>query len=53
MTEIPGADEYGVDLDVPESAVEDALAVRPEDVEPADELTFARNVFVPLTTACR
>ena len=53
MTGIPGADEYGVDVDVPERAVEDALAVSPADVEPADELTFARNVFLPLTTACR
>jgi len=53
VTEIPGADEYGVDVDVPEAAVADALAVRPGDVEPADELTFARNVFLPLTTACR
>ncbi len=29
------------------------LAVEPSDVEPADGLSFARNVFVPLTTACR
>jgi FO synthase subunit 1 len=50
---IPGADEYGVDVSVRESDVERALAVRPADVEPADELTFARNVFLPLTTACR
>ena len=35
------------------AAVESALSVDPEDVEPATELTFARNVFVPLTTACR
>ncbi|MFW6436082.1 MAG: 7,8-didemethyl-8-hydroxy-5-deazariboflavin synthase subunit CofG [Halococcoides sp.] len=32
----------------------DALCrVGPDDVTPADRLTFARNVFVPLTTACR
>ncbi len=41
------------DLAVPESTVEHALAVRPTDVSRASELTFARNVFVPLTTACR
>ena len=29
------------------------LAVGPADVAAADQLTFARNVFVPLTTACR
>jgi len=50
---IPGADEYDVDLSISETAVERLLAVTPADVEPADELTFARNVFVPLTTACR
>ena len=36
-----------------ESAIERLLAVTPADVAPASELTFARNVFVPLTTACR
>jgi FO synthase subunit 1 len=53
VSEIPGSDEYGVDLAIDEGAVEDALAVSPADVDPAHELTFARNVFVPLTTACR
>jgi len=50
---IPGAAEYGVDLTVSDAAIEDLLAVEPADVDPAAELTFARNVFVPLTTACR
>ena len=50
---IPGADEYDVDVDPSRAAVERLLAVTPADVKPADELTFARNVFVPLTTACR
>jgi FO synthase subunit 1 len=50
---IPGAKEYDVDVAIEESAVEAALAVRPEDVSPPEELSFARNVFVPLTTACR
>jgi FO synthase subunit 1 len=27
--------------------------IGPDDVDPAPELSFARNVFVPLTTACR
>jgi FO synthase subunit 1 len=50
---IPGAAEYGVDLSIDEASVERLLAVDPVDIDPADELTFARNVFVPLTTACR
>ncbi|WP_049911313.1 7,8-didemethyl-8-hydroxy-5-deazariboflavin synthase subunit CofG [Halorubrum lipolyticum] len=48
-----GADEYDVDVAVDERAVERLLSVRPGDVEAADRLTFARNVFIPLTTACR
>jgi FO synthase subunit 1 len=50
---IPGAAEYGVDLTVSDAAIEELLTVEPTDVDPAAELTFARNVFVPLTTACR
>jgi FO synthase subunit 1 len=50
---IPGAERYGVDLSIAESAVERALAVDPGDVVAAPELSFARNVFIPLTTACR
>ncbi len=53
MSQIPGAEEYGVDVEIRDADREAALAVRPEDVERAEELTFARNVFVPLTTACR
>jgi len=48
-----GATEYGVDIDVAAADVERLLSVTPGDVEPATELSFARNVFVPLTTACR
>ncbi|MCF2166190.1 7,8-didemethyl-8-hydroxy-5-deazariboflavin synthase subunit CofG [Halobacterium salinarum] len=48
-----GGDEYDVSVSVSEAAVERALDVRPADVAPASSLTFARNVFVPLTTACR
>ena len=52
-TVIPGADEYDVDISIPEAAVERLLSVGAADIAAADELTFARNVFVPLTTACR
>ncbi|MWG34079.1 7,8-didemethyl-8-hydroxy-5-deazariboflavin synthase subunit CofG [Halomarina oriensis] len=50
---IPGADEYDVDLAIADEDVERLLDVTPDDVGPAPPLTFARNVFVPLTTACR
>ena len=49
----PGAAEHGVDLAVDGAAVDRLLEVRPADVEAADALTYCRNVFVPLTTACR
>jgi FO synthase subunit 1 len=48
-----GAREYGIDIDIAESDVERLLEVSPEDVASAPALTFAKNVFVPLTTACR
>jgi FO synthase subunit 1 len=51
--DIPGAEEYDVELSFDESEVQRLRSVEPEDVEPTDELTFAKNVFVPLTTACR
>jgi FO synthase subunit 1 len=35
------------------SEVETLLSVSPADVSPAPALSFCRNVFVPLTTACR
>jgi FO synthase subunit 1 len=50
---IQGAREYGIDIDIAESDVQDLLEVTPGDVDPASTLTFAKNVFVPLTTACR
>jgi FO synthase subunit 1 len=48
-------DRFDLDFDlaVEQSAVERALAVEPADVSSASALTFARNVFIPLTTACR
>ena len=50
---IPGAEAYDVDVGVEEGAVERLLSAGPEDVTGASELSFAKNVFVPLTTACR
>ncbi|SFB69197.1 FO synthase subunit 1 [Halobiforma haloterrestris] len=50
---IPGASEYGVDVTIDDAAVDELLEVAPGDVDGASSLTFARNVFVPLTTACR
>ena len=49
----PAADEYGVEIDLDESDVQAVRSTTPADVDSAAELTFARNVFVPLTTACR
>ena len=50
---IPGADVHDIDLTIDEECVERLLSVMPADVDPAPELSFCRNVFVPLTTACR
>jgi len=49
----PGAEEYGIEVTVADRDVEELLSVGPGDVDPADHLSYARNVFVPLTTACR
>lgn len=35
------------------AAVDELLAVSPDDVHAPGELTVAKNVFLPLTTACR
>ena len=50
---IPGAADYDVEVTVSDAAIDRLLEVDPADVDPTGELTFARNVFVPLTTACR
>ncbi|MFC5972345.1 7,8-didemethyl-8-hydroxy-5-deazariboflavin synthase subunit CofG [Halomarina salina] len=50
---IPGAAEYDIDIAIDPADVERLLDVTPDDVGPAPALTFCRNVFVPLTTACR
>ena len=49
----PAADKYDIELSVDESAVGSLLSVTPRDVSAPAELTFSRNVFIPLTTACR
>ena len=49
----PGTDEYDIEIQVDAAAVDRLLDVRPADVDPAQELSFCRNVFIPLTTACR
>jgi FO synthase subunit 1 len=50
---IPGADEYDIDITFDEADVDRLLAVTSTDASPADALTYAKNVFIPLTTACR
>lgn len=50
---IPGAAEYDVELDIAEEDIDYLLSVGPGDVSAAKKLSFVRNVFVPLTTACR
>ena len=50
---IPGGEGYGIDLEIDDREVDELLGVTPADVDPAPELTFAKNVFIPLTTACR
>ena len=50
---IPGTDQYDVSLDISDEQIEQVLSVTPADVSAAGELSFARNVFIPLTTACR
>ena len=50
---IPAAEQYDVDISIPDDRIERLLSIGPDDVSAADALTFSRNVFVPLTTACR
>lgn len=50
---IPGAERYDIDLSVESSSIDSLLSVGPDAVDPASKLTFAKNVFIPLTTACR
>lgn len=50
---IPGVQEYDVDVRISEDEIRDLLSVEPDDGHLASELTYARNVFLPVTTACR
>jgi FO synthase subunit 1 len=50
---IPGADDYDIRLDISTEEIDRLVSVGPEDVSAATELSFCRNVFIPLTTACR
>ena len=50
---ITHAIDGGGHIELDPEAVESLLRVTPAAVTPAVELSFARNVFIPLTTACR
>lgn len=52
---VPDVSHYDVRLDYAFSNAEAAraLAAGPHDVRAPDTLTFSKNVFLPLTTACR
>jgi len=46
-------EEFGLTLAADEQRIAELLEAGPEEVDPAPSLSFCRNVFVPLTTACR
>ncbi|AUX10139.1 FO synthase subunit 1 [Halalkaliarchaeum desulfuricum] len=50
---ITDQEQYDIDITIDEADVERVLSTAPQDVDTPSELTFARNVFLPLTTACR
>ncbi|MFB6355042.1 MAG: 7,8-didemethyl-8-hydroxy-5-deazariboflavin synthase subunit CofG [bacterium] len=52
---IPGSDEFPLELDYTFAPdVYDCYRdIEPSDVEPEQEVSFCRNIFLPLTTACR
>lgn len=50
---IPGAETYDIDIDIPSSEVDALLETSITSVSASERLTVAKNVFVPLTTACR
>ncbi len=50
---IPGTDAYDIAIEISDADIERLLSVMPEDVEAASALSYCRNVFLPLTTACR
>tara|TARA_A100001037_G_scaffold304455_1_gene341273 strand:+ start:8532 stop:9617 length:1086 start_codon:yes stop_codon:yes gene_type:complete len=48
-----GQKEYDIDIEFRPNEVRELLSVTPEEVETNSELTYVKNVFIPLTTACR
>ena len=48
-----GREKYGIEMEFKQREVRELLSVTPEDVETSSELTYAKNVFIPLTTACK
>ena len=50
---IIGEEKYGIKMEFKQREVRELLSVGPEDVETNSKLTYAKNVFIPLTTACR
>lgn len=46
-------DGLNLEYDFSREAIRDVLETEPEDVPQYSVLSFARNVFLPLTTACR
>tara|TARA_B110000014_G_scaffold181171_1_gene130458 strand:- start:126 stop:1217 length:1092 start_codon:yes stop_codon:yes gene_type:complete len=48
-----GDEKYGIEIEVKQREVRELLSVTPEDVETNSVLTYAKNVFIPLTTACK
>jgi len=52
---VPGTDRFDLELDYAfsDEDIACALAVMPDQISAPEELTVCRNVFLPLTTACR
>ncbi|WEL16502.1 7,8-didemethyl-8-hydroxy-5-deazariboflavin synthase [Halorhabdus sp. SVX81] len=50
---IHSCEDDDIDLSIDGRAIERLTEVTPAEVGPAESLSFARNVFIPLTTACR
>ena len=48
-----GEEKYGIEMEFKQKEVRELLSVGPDDVETNSTLTYAKNVFIPLTTACR
>lgn len=53
MGAIPGTEQWDIDIRISDAEIDRLLDVRPSDASAAAELSYCRNVFIPLTTACR